>query len=123
YHHHNLPRKSIDSGISQSSASCSSSVQSNVICERKHSHPLRKESTTSGRLQWSLKSLRSEFKIKNTEVHFARYQRRLKHRLFTVLLILNIMVAIFDTAWFLLYKVSGFCTFLGIVSENFQKLL
>lgn len=57
------------------------------------------------RLDWSLKSLRAEFKIKNSEIYFKRYQKRLRHRLFTVVLILNMIVCLFDTFWYFLYKV------------------
>ena len=48
------------------------------------------------RLQWSLRTLRSEFKIKNTELYFRRYQTRLCHRWFTIVLILNIIVSFTD---------------------------
>lgn len=110
YHHqylpHHLPhqpfRHSIDSGITNTSASSSSSVNSLVY----EQSSIRKNSDSSTKLQWSLKSLRTEFKLKNTEIHFRRYQLRLNHRLFTVLMILNIVVSVFDAAWIAFFKVG-----------------
>lgn len=66
----------------------------------------QRKSSDSAKLEWSLKSLRSEFKMKNTEIHFARYQKRLKHRLFTVLLIMNILICLIDISTYLIYKVG-----------------
>lgn len=106
-HHQERPnshsiRQSIDSGITTTSASSSVSANS-LVYEQSSS---RKDSTSSTRLQWSLKSLRTEFKLKNTEVHYRRYQLRLNHRLFTVLMILNIVVSVFDTVWIVIFKVG-----------------
>lgn len=68
-------------------------------------------------LEWSLKPLRAEFKTKDTEILFKKYQSRLQHRFFTVLLMLNIIVNFLDSFWYFLSKVSHYlfiCFFLTI---------
>src|SRR5258708_38895178 len=59
-------------------------------------------------LEWSLKPLRAEFKTKDSELLFKKYQSRLQHRFFSVLLMLNIIVNFIDTFWFFLSKVNCF---------------
>lgn len=67
---------------------------------------LTKKKTSISQLQWNLRSLRSEFKLKNTEIYFRRYQTRLCHRWFTIVLILNIIVSLTDLSSFFLFRVS-----------------
>jgi hypothetical protein len=57
-------------------------------------------------LEWSLKPLRAEFKTKDTEILFKKYQSRLQHRFFNVLLMLNLAVNFLDSCWYFLSKVS-----------------
>lgn len=60
------------------------------------------------RRQWSLRTLRSKFIAKNTEFYFKRYQTRLCHRLFTIILILNIIIYLFESIWYFSFRVSEF---------------
>lgn len=66
-------------------------------------------------LQWSLRPLRAEFKTRDTEKLFEKYQARLQTRFFSVLLILNIGVNLIDTFWFFLNKVRFYFTFIFIL--------
>ena len=59
-----------------------------------------------GELNWSLKTLRSEFKFKGNDILFKYYMSRLQHRFFTVLLMLNIVVTFIDSFWYFFFKVS-----------------
>lgn len=63
-----------------------------------------------GELNWSLATLRSEFKYKGNDILFKYYQSRLNHRFFTVLLMLNMVVNFIDSFWYFYFKVRKFFT-------------
>lgn len=112
-------RKSVDSGISSETFDPFllkySSINQQTIKWDEHQIPIiapniatetaaeiietfcqTSSSASANRQQWSLSMLQQEFKLKNTEQYFKRYQQRLSHRLFTVLLILNITIGLID---------------------------
>ncbi|CAG2107280.1 unnamed protein product [Medioppia subpectinata] len=74
-----------------------------------------------GELEWKLKRLRAEFKIKDNDVLFRKYQSRLQHRFFTILLMFNMIVNFIDCFWYFFYKFFYDNIFCGIFS--FHKSL
>ncbi|CAG2165322.1 unnamed protein product [Oppiella nova] len=55
-------------------------------------------------LEWSLKPLRDEFKSKGNDILFKNYTSRLQHRMFTILLMFNMVVNFIDSFWYFFYK-------------------
>lgn len=80
---------------------------------------LARRASNPRKLEWSLSSLRRDFLAKNTEEYFKRYQQRLTHRFFTVLLILSLCVYLYDISC---YFISWVSFVRGLFQNTFGQL-